>query len=1370
LNILLLIAFLILIWILSIRLISDFIIKTSDDNWEEISTKQDADNLEFISGLIKSEINDVNNISEKITTDTSIITYLEETNFKKGFETILNYNFDDLYQTEIYNRNLELFTFSGRQLQPEYFLLQKALSGQKFTNLKNIGFYTYLIIYSPIKSENNIIGVSLAAKLIDIKFQLKNQFFPNFGITQTVNQQKKINIEIFNANPISGKIEYDSLKYFNYLNEDIYGIQGSLIGKVLFTKFDKEIYKQNINDYSGKVISILGVLLIVLLIWILIILLNKIKSDTAKILLFPTGLICLRYLLLYFKFPAATFHSNIFSPSYFASPFGFGLFTSIGELLITSLFFLILAIYSINIVYRNYRLKIYKDEHKIAISVTKIIFSTVLYFIFLYTYGLILEKIITDSNLNFFDRANMVPAFELFIVQFSILIVSFTFIILLTSSSLYIFQNSLRLVKAGFYKKYYPFIYLALFIIINHITELYFDDFKIDYLLRIIIIVSSSLLAIYISYKSIKIKEYKILNLKNLSFLILICVGVVPFIILSKVTSQETKYVELIAAKLAEDEDEKINFIITNELMNLSTNPRIEKDMIDKNLSTQLSFYLWAESKLNSENFSSALIILDTSKKVISDFNINDSKINTNKIVDFLKNNFFDKGYNVTVEEIIKKTESSDTSDSEFFDIDSMSFEETVTNENLTNQIDTSQYNPPVIIDKIAILQNPEEKFYVGIAPIEKLDLKETQFAQLIGYLVIAVHKESKNILFQSSAELFRNYSQDNLMEKLISKPVITEYSNDEIISSTNFDIAKSTVNSIEIFREYLKNSQSNSSWRIETINNEKYRTFYLFSGKSNEGTPLESDKIYSVSIKRDDLKIILFFYLKYMLFTLSIVVIIYLFIALFYLSKLNFLRRSFRTKIFISFFFVSVLPIILLAIYTRTFIIEKNEQDLKNQIVSDLNLLNESLKGINFSPSFVANQDSVATIKKEFLTRNVSQIDKNFNLFLRNRLISTTNEELYKSDLLDTRVDAEAVYNILLQKSDLLITNQDIGKFSYLVGYKPLRDTKNNIVGIISSQLVYRQNEINEELTETLTFIFGIYLIVIIALLIFVGFLTDKISDPILALKDVTEKISKGEKYKLLDVKRKDELGDLIHSFNRMTIDLERSKNELKKAERESAWRDIARRVAHEIKNPLTPMKLSIQFLAESFKSGDMKEFDENLNTTKKLISDEIDKLNRIATEFSNFAKLPKRNYEDLFPAEILKSVISLYLNHPDIKFIINIHNEEVKIKADKEELNRIFQNLIKNSIQAIIENGEITINAFVEDKYYIVEIIDNGIGMDEFTQKNLFEPNFSTKSSGMGLGLAITKKSLDDMKAEIKYNSVSGKGTKVTVRFIRL
>ena len=172
---------------------------------------------------------------------------------------------------------------------------------------------------------------------------------------------------------------------------------------------------------------------------------------------------------------------------------------------------------------------------------------------------------------------------------------------------------------------------------------------------------------------------------------------------------------------------------------------------------------------------------------------------------------------------------------------------------------------------------------------------------------------------------------------------------------------------------------------------------------------------------------------------------------------------------------------------------------------------------------------------------------------------------------------------------------------YSFIVGYKPFFDARNNIVGLMSSQTVYKQNEINEELTEILTFIFGIYFIVIILLLVFVTFLTDRISKPILRLQNATERISMGDSNIELEINSTDEIGSLVNSFNKMSKELESSKEKLKKAEREAVWRDVARRVAHEIKNPLTPMKLSIQHLYEVYNNGGKNNFPEVLKKTQK-------------------------------------------------------------------------------------------------------------------------------------------------------------------------
>jgi nitrogen fixation/metabolism regulation signal transduction histidine kinase len=251
------------------------------------------------------------------------------------------------------------------------------------------------------------------------------------------------------------------------------------------------------------------------------------------------------------------------------------------------------------------------------------------------------------------------------------------------------------------------------------------------------------------------------------------------------------------------------------------------------------------------------------------------------------------------------------------------------------------------------------------------------------------------------------------------------------------------------------------------------------------------------------------------------------------------------------------------------------------------------------------------------------------------------------------------------------------------------------------------------------------------------------------------------------LNINRKDEIGSLVDSFNKMSKELESSKDKLKKAEREAVWRDVARRVAHEIKNPLTPMKLSIQHLYEVYNHGNKNSVPEVLKKTRNLIINEIDKLNRIATEFSNFAKLSGRNYEKVDLNEVIEEVMSLYNLAPGIDFKESLDKNIACIYADKQELNRVFQNLIKNSIQAIDDTGQIEIKTYMHEEFIVAEVIDNGSGIESSIIKDLFEPNFSTKSTGMGLGLAIAKKTLDEMKAVISFDSILNVGTKVIIRF---
>jgi nitrogen fixation/metabolism regulation signal transduction histidine kinase len=818
---------------------------------------------------------------------------------------------------------------------------------------------------------------------------------------------------------------------------------------------------------------------------------------------------------------------------------------------------------------------------------------------------------------------------------------------------------------------------------------------------------------------------------------------------LEKLYDKEPEFIELLGKTLTNQEEDRAVFLISNELIKDSQNKNLESLIKDKNSLPKLAYHLWSESRISSENFNSLFIIIDSNKKVLSDFNINPSMLETDSIVNFVTGKILNKPYDFDI-----TAESSDT---------------LYADDNYESEGDFEYY--PIAFENVKIIKNSKDKYYVGITAIEGSQIKGNISQRLLGFVMVVLQSDIKNIVQQSSQQFFKPYSQDNLLTKIISKPIITEFINNEIESASEDEISKEVKFHLNEFLSYADSTGNRRMWKDIEYEKKAYKTFFILSEPENkDDTALkqESARVFTISIKKIDFSIVSFFYLKYILLGILILFFAYIIYGIIFAYKIRNLKINFRNKLLISFLVISVIPILILGVYSRAFLINKNDQNTRNLIHSDLNIASEILRtaGKTEEPNRIS--DSSGAGYKTILGKYFLKTDKNFNIFVKNKLVTTTNDELYTSDLLDTRIDADAGYNILNLRKDYFLKNQSAGNLTFLEGYKPVLDNNNNISGIISSLSVYREKEISEELTETLTYIFSSYILVIFFILGLVTVFTERLSKPVLELKEAADRVSRGETGVEIKINnRTDEIGSLVDSFNDMTKKLEKSKEELKRAEREAAWRDIARRVAHEIKNPLTPMKLSIQHLKKVYKTKSEEDFNSVLDKTEKLITNEIDKLNRIATEFSNFAKLPSRNYEPLDINEILEEVISLYIPHKNIEFKKELYGKELSVMADRQEINRVFHNLLKNSIQAIDNKGLITVKSYELKEYAIVEISDNGEGIEPETLKKLFEPNFSIKSKGMGLGLAITKKSLDDMKAEIQIQSKLNKGTKVSIRF---
>ena len=1075
------IAFLIFLWILAIHFVSGYIKSNVTQNWDEISAEKISLQSETISKLFDTYQTDVNNLSEKIISDPDIARQIQRSESKKLFEELSRLNLDNSYQVEIYNTRLELLTFKGRKLDSDIYSLQRCLNGNKFSVIKEIGFYTYLIVYSPVydlKNKSQITGVLLTAKLIDIKYQINNKFFQNTGFLSDINKIIDVSAEIIPANTISGKIDFDSSLSNENVFIDLKGIDGKTIGVLLLPKYSQITHIQNIDALANSINSLLVFGITVILFLVALKFLSGVPSYFLRFVFFTAVLIAIRFIWLEFHFPSKTIESEIFSPGFYASTFGYGIARSVGELFITSVFILIVSLYGVSLIVKK-KTKSGNNFFSKLLYVINDSLLVIAFFIIINLFEGMIQSIIFDSNLKFFDRASIIPTFALFIIQLIILLTGFAVFTSLSSIIILICKNSFgEISRNKFLRKYFFFILLVLLLVINQLLAPSTDNFSVDNIYRIIIIILTCSFGVYLFRKLSLIKNYNVFTVKNFSFAVLFCIIVIPGILLEKITSQETYYVELIGRKISEKEDDRIKFLLVTELSNISESRKLEGDLKNKNKLSELAFSVWTDSKFSEENFNTAVIVLDTNKKLLSDFIFNSENLNTDSIIKYADNDFFKK--KKSLNSLIDTTSTQDTLFDDESDGDEDELAPGTSNEDMEGLF---------VTDKIVILKNSSEKYYLGIVPIEKIDLKNTMFNTGLGYLLIAVQYESKNFQMQYSMQLFKNYFKDNLFDKLISGPIITEYIGGEIVSSTNQDLSKSNTLSLDAFREAIRYKNDKSDWRYEIINNERYRTFYILA--SPEGAS-GNERIYSISLKRNDFKLTTFFYLKFILFAVFVYLITLAFMSVFFVFKIKNIRLNFREKLFASFFIVSVIPIVLLAIYTRSFIKTKYDTNFQNQLISDLNLVSQSIKGI---PLSLNNLDSLNSEQNQQILKSLNQSDKNFNLYLKTKLVSTTNEELYKSDLLDTRVDADAYYNIIYSRKDFFSKTEEIGVYSFIVGYKPLLDSKNNMIGLISSQTVYRQNEINEELTEILTFIFGIYFIVIIILLFFVTFLTDRIS-----------------------------------------------------------------------------------------------------------------------------------------------------------------------------------------------------------------------------------------------------------------------------------
>ncbi len=640
------------------------------------------------------------------------------------------------------------------------------------------------------------------------------------------------------------------------------------------------------------------------------------------------------------------------------------------------------------------------------------------------------------------------------------------------------------------------------------------------------------------------------------------------------------------------------------------------------------------------------------------------------------------------------------------------------------------------LIDKTDTLQvvqvNPdstkEKILLIGLVPI-------TERGIVLGYVSAAINENILNVEGDNFPEFLE--SKKNIINSVIDPEQlkIFEFSNNKL-SQVYGDIYPSLDQIKPIINSDF--SMDNEAWIYLSLNGENYLTYALKSTVDGQ------QKITSVSVLEKNLSWNLFNFFK--IFIIHSIFILLLFILIF-ISQIKKFKYSFRTQLLIAFILISVIPVIVLAIYNRQLVKEKTQSAILEELRNQTDVVENHFKA-------QINNEAERDLDKIF-KHTAREVGISFSVYEGTTQIFNSKEEYYKNGLFNDKLDPEAYYQMDYLNYREFLDKEKIDNYSYNTFFKRV-DLLNRHL-IISVNDAFNKIRLTYSVVDVDVFLFGIYSFAAILIIIISTLLANRISLPIRRLTKATGSIAHGDFNVEINNDQKGELKDLLDGFNLMTRELQKNQIELAELERENAWKEMAKQVAHEIKNPLTPMKLAVQQLIISYKDKN-KNFDKMFSKISSTLLTQIESLNQIATEFSRFARMPNYKMEEIDLLPVINDTANLFLDE-NVEINVKAELDSAAVESDKVQLRRLFINFIRNSIQAHSSKIDITVSKMESSAQILIS--DNGTGIPKKYQGKIFESNFTTKEKGMGLGLKLAKRFIESTNGSVELVESSEKGT---------
>ncbi|PZX55989.1 phospho-acceptor domain-containing protein [Algoriphagus ratkowskyi] len=476
----------------------------------------------------------------------------------------------------------------------------------------------------------------------------------------------------------------------------------------------------------------------------------------------------------------------------------------------------------------------------------------------------------------------------------------------------------------------------------------------------------------------------------------------------------------------------------------------------------------------------------------------------------------------------------------------------------------------------------------------------------------------------------------------------------------------------------------------------------------------------------------------------------------------------NYSTKLQLYLNFAFFFPILIISIITIGLLANSYRNDLDRQYIQKATLIRGNLGSFlnNQKPEEV-NSDDLNEEVNELANTTASDI----HLYsVEGKLESTNRPNIFDKKILSPLINPKAIAEIQEMGQSQYLADEQVGNLRYKAVYLSIPATANQKnLGILAVPFFESETELNTLIADVLSNIFNAFVVIFILFLFVSYFVSTNLTFP---FKLLTQKLKATnlENNEPMYWGSKDEIGLLVNEYNNMLFKLENSKKVLATTEKESAWREMAKQVAHEIKNPLTPMKLTLQHLIRLQDAGRLDE-PEKLKRSLETLIHQVDALSGIASSFSTFAKMPLPNNELINFKSVLNKVLELFSGDQQLELVFqdDSFKKDIPIMGDDKLFGRVISNLIINGMQAVEPGTKpvIKIWLWLTDQAVFLEITDNGKGISDELKDKIFIPNFSTKSTGSGLGLAIAKSGVETAGGKIWFDTELGKGTTFYLTF---